>query len=86
MQSSNFDFSILYTKLSHKDLVKALFDLINFDFNRSSKKKKKDFSLQNLFWSNKPKTKFFFTKTSLKRTMQFLTENSYFSVGNVLSV
>ena len=85
MQSSNFDFSILYTKLSHKDLIKVLFDLINFDFNRSSKKKK-DFSLQNLFWSNKPKTKFFFTKTSLKRTMQFLTENSYFSVGNVLSV
>ena len=84
MQSSNFDFSILYTKLSHKDLIKVLFDLINFDFNRSSKKK--DFSLQNLFWSNKPKTKSYFTKTSLKRTMQFLTENSYFSVGNVLSV
>ena len=40
MQSSNFDFSILYTKLSHKDLIKVLFDLINFDFNRSSKKKR----------------------------------------------
>lgn len=27
---------------------------------------------------------FVISKTSLKRTVQFLTENSYFTVGNVL--
>ena len=36
------------------------------------------------FWSSKPKTKSFFTKTSEKRTMQFLIENSYFIVVDVL--
>ena len=28
--------------------------------------------------------KSFFTKTSIKKNMQFLTENSYLTVGNVL--
>ena len=42
------------------------------------------FSLKNAFWSNKSKGKSFFTKTYLKRTVQFLVEKSYFTVGNVL--
>ena len=46
--------------------------------------KKIDFSLKNVFWSNKPRTKSFFTKASLKRTVHFIIENSYFIVGNVL--
>ena len=34
-------------------------------------------------WPNKLKTK---SKSSFKRTVQFLIENSYFTVGNVLLI
>ena len=34
-------------------------------------------------WKNKFKTK---SKSSFKRTVQFLIENSYFTVGNVLLI
>ena len=37
--TSIFDFSKFYTKLSHKDLVKVLLDLIDFGFDGGSKKK-----------------------------------------------
>ena len=37
--TSIFDFSTFYTKLSHKDLVKVLLDLIDFGFDGGSKKK-----------------------------------------------
>ena len=36
---STFDFMTLYTKLSHKDLLKVIFDLIDFGFDGGSKKK-----------------------------------------------
>ena len=36
----NFDFSTLYAKLPHKNLLKVLFDLVDFGFNGGSKKKK----------------------------------------------
>ena len=36
---STFDLSILYTKLPNKGLLKVLFDLIDFGFDRGSKKK-----------------------------------------------
>ena len=32
---SPFDFNKLYTKLPHKDLLKVLFDLIDFGFDES---------------------------------------------------
>lgn len=48
--------------------------------------RRKNFSLKNAFWSNKPKTKSFFTKNSLKKTVQFLIESLYFAVGNGLLI
>ena len=39
--------------------------------------------LEKCFWSNKPKTKYFLTKSSLKGTVQFLIENSCLTFGNV---
>ena len=42
---STFDFSILYTKSPHKDLIKLLFYLIDFSFDGRSKK--------NLFFHKK---------------------------------
>ena len=80
---SAIHFSTLYTKLPQKYLLKVLFDFIDFGFNGGSKKKI-DFSLKNAFWLSKPKSKSFFTKTSLKRTKQFLIDNQYFSVDSVV--
>ena len=77
---SNFDISTCYTKLPHKGLLKVLFDLIDFGFDGSSKKKIHFFK-KKAFWTNKLKTK---SKSSFKRTGQFLIENSYFTVGNVI--
>ena len=57
-----------------------LFDLIDSDFNGGSEKKIN----KNAFWSNNPKIKSFFTKTSLKRTTKVLIEILYFIVGNAL--
>ena len=71
---STFDFNKRYTKLPHKDLLEVLLDLIAFGFDESWKKNN-DFSLKYAFWSNKPKSKSFFTKTSLKRTVQLLIQN-----------
>ena len=79
---STFDFSILCTNLPQKDLSKVLFDLIGFCFNESFKKV--IFYLKNTFWSNNPKTKSLFTESSLKITVQFLIENSHFTVGDVI--
>ena len=75
---STFGFTTLYTKLPYNDLLKVLFDLIYFGFN-GGWKKQIDFSWKNAFWSNKLKTKSFFTKTTLKRTVLFV-------VGDVLLV
>ena len=56
--------------------LSLLLTLVHFTLNYNTK------TLKNSFWSN-PKT-IFFGKTSLKIIVQFLIENSYFTVGNVL--
>ena len=56
--------------------------MIDFGFNGASKKKTL-FFLTNIFLSNKPKTKYFLNNASLKRTEQFLIENSCFTFANI---
>ena len=51
-----------------------------------AQRKKIDFFLKSSFRSNKPRTKNFFAKISLKRTLKLLIENSYFIVGNVFLI
>ena len=63
---STFDFSTLYTKIDHTNLIEVLNGLIDFVFVGGSKKYI-DFSKSNAFWTNfKNKNQNFFTKSSLK--------------------
>ena len=48
-----------------------------------AQRKISDFENKYGLWTNKLKTK---SKSSFKRTVQFLIENSYFTVGNVLLI
>ena len=45
--------------------------------------RKIEFLPKNAFSSKNLKAIYFFIKTALQRTMQFSTENSYFTIGNV---
>ena len=78
---STFDFSTLYTKLPHSDLINVLKYIIDFVF-QGGNKKYIDFSRNTAFWSHKPKHLNFFTKTSLKRAVEHLITCCYFEVGN----
>ena len=80
---STFDFSTLYTKLPHDDLLSVLNIIIDFAF-KGGNKNYIDFSKINAFWSNKPKHLNFFTKDSLKRAVQHLIKSCYFEVGNLI--
>ena len=80
---STFDFSTLYTKLPHEDLIKVLHEIIDFVFD-GGKKKYIDFSRYNAFWCNKPKHKNYFTKSSLKRAVEHLIKCCFFEVGNLV--
>jgi len=82
---STFDFSTLYTKLPHDDLISVLNNIIDFAFN-GGRKKFIDFSKTTAFWSNKPKHLNYFTKDSLKRAVQHLIKSCYFEVGNLIVV
>ena len=80
---STFDFSTLYTKLPHEDLINVLHKIIDFAFD-GGKKKYIDFSSYNAYWCNKPKHKNFFVKNSLKRAVEHLIKCCYFEVGNLV--
>ena len=79
---STFDFSTLYTKIDHKNLIDVLNSLIDFVF-RAGSKKYIDFSKSKAFWTNfKNKDHNFFTKASLKSVVKHLITESFFCVGN----
>ena len=78
---STFDFSTLYTKLPHEDLINALKSIIDFAF-KGGNKKYIDFSYSQATWSHKPKHSKYFTKESLKRAVEHLIKSCYFEVGN----
>ena len=77
-----YDFTTLYTKLEHCDIL----DCINFVIDLAFKKGKfKYISVYNKSanWCNKPKTNTFtFDCCSLKEAIKFILSNSYFSIGS----
>lgn len=78
---STYDFSTLYTKIPHDDLLNVLCSIIDLVF-KGGNKKIIDFSYKEACWARKPKHKKYFTKDSLKRILKYLIYSSYFSVGN----
>ena len=87
---STYDFSTLYTKLPHDDLLDNLDKVVDFAFQGG--KGKKDGNRKYLtvcgrsaFWSKYKKGKNSFTKQQIKILTRHLIKETYFKVGNLLS-
>ena len=87
---STFDFSTLYTKLPHNDLLRVLHILIDFVFdgkNFRSEKKKRYLTItdQKTYWSNKNLGKSY-TKENIKELVTHLVRSCFFEFGNLTFV
>ncbi|WP_456235821.1 hypothetical protein [Soonwooa purpurea] len=80
---STYDFSTLYTKIPHRDLIKELNKIIDLVFE-GGKNKFIGFTEKRVFWCNTKKGKSSFTRSSLKAVVESLICESYFKVGNKL--
>ena len=80
---STFDFSTLYTKIPHDFLIQVLCEIIDFVF-KGSVRNRIGFSEKSVYWTNKGVDKRFFTKASLKATVEYLISKCYFTVGNAV--
>ena len=80
---STFDFSTLYTKLPHDDLIRVLNSIIDFVF-KGGTRNYLGFSEFSTFWMKKPSGKQFFNKSKLKALVKHLITNTFFEVGNLL--
>jgi len=80
---STFDFSTLYTKLPHNDLVRVLNEIVDFVFDGGSRNFL-GFTENITFWKNKKSGKNYFSRYKLKTLIKHLITNTYFEVGNLL--
>ena len=80
---STFDFSTLYTKIPHDLLIEVLNDIIDFVF-KGSVRNRIGFSSKSVYWTTKGVEKRFFTKDSLKATVEHLITKCYFTVCNTV--
>ena len=80
---STFDFTTLYTKIDHNDLIQVLNSVIDKAF-KGGRKKYISFVGKTAFWVGKTRSKQCFSKSSLKEAVKFLIESCYFTVGNLL--
>ena len=83
-QISKFDFSTLYTKISHDKLLDILYEGVYFVFKGGAR----DYMIINkqgfASWSSKKRGHHFvFTKSLFKEAIKFLLHNSFFSIGNI---
>ena len=85
---STYDFSTLYTKLRHDDLILKLNEIIDFAFKGGKKKgqNRKYITVTKFstFWSKKKKGQNSFTKQQVKLMVSHLIKETYFQVGNLL--
>ena len=79
---ATYDFSTLYTKIPHDDLISRLKKLINFTFDAGDAKFVKISQRGDASWS-KNRTKTCFSKNSLGIAVKHLIKNCYFTVGNI---
>ena len=79
---TTYDFSPLYTKLSHSDILECMNEVIDLAFKKS---KSKFISVYNKSsaWCNNPRSRTFsFSAVSLKDGLNFIVSHAYFSVGS----
>ena len=85
---STYDFSTLYTKLPHDDLIQNLNEIVDFAFKGGKKKgeKRKYITVTKYatFWSKKKRGNDSFTKQQVKQLVAHLIKETYFQIGNLL--
>ena len=85
-----YDFSTIYSNLEHKDIKEALIFTIKLAFrNRKSKSESKSkfisvYDKSSNWVSSHRDTAFAFTEAKLIKSVEFLLDNCYFEVGNLL--
>ena len=80
---STFDFSTLYTKLPHDDLLRVLNSIIDFVFDGGSSKYL-GFTEHSTFWKKKATGKQTLSRLKLKTLVKHLITNTFFVVGNLI--
>ena len=80
---STFDFSTLYTKLPHRDLIKVLNSHIEFAFDGGTGKYL-GYSDSRVFWKKKAKRKATISRFQLMALVRHLITRTYFVVGNLI--
>ena len=86
---STFDFSTLYTKLPHDDLIKVLQDIVQFVFNGGRKTvdgNRKYITVQGktCFFSRSKHKGNSYTQNQVKTMIHHLISQTFFTVGNIL--
>ena len=86
---STYDFSTLYTKLPHDELIKNLDEVVDFAFKGGKKKidgNRKYLTVRGsyAYWTKKQHGKDSFTRAQIKFLTSHLIKETYFQVGNLL--
>ena len=79
---STYDFSTLYTKIPHEDLINRMTKLIKFTFNGGDAKYINISERGYASWS-KNRRETYFSQYSLIVAVKHLIQNCYFTVGNI---
>ena len=87
----DIDFSTLYTKLTHDDLIANLNEIVDFAFKggnvrKDGNRKYLTVTSHSAFWSKKKKRNNSFTKQQIKILVAHLIRETYFQVGNLLFI
>ena len=86
---STYDFSTLYTKLPHDELIANLNEIVDFAFQGGNQKKdgnRKYLTVRgaSAFWTKTKHGKNSFTKSQIKLLTSHLIKETYFQIGNLL--
>ena len=80
-----YDFSTLYTKLSHRDIKAALTTVVKLAFSRNKSKPFISVYSSSAGWVKNPrKTTVHFSAEKLVETICFIIDNSYFRIGELI--
>ena len=79
---STYDFSTLYTKIPHSDLINRLSKIISFVFEGGDAKYVNISETGYASWG-RSRSKTYFSQSSLKIAVKHLIQNCYFTVGNI---
>ena len=79
---STYDFSTLYTKIPHRDLIAKLNSIIDFVFEGGGRNIIRVSKSGRAYWGARSTKYSCFSKHTLKLAVQYLIENCHFTVGN----